>query len=105
MNLDATAVPGTPHQLRELIARGEWARPTSGVLDDYQQANLAVVPRAHAYDFLLFCTRNPKSCPLIAVTEPGSPFVDGRNGPSTCAACCRVIGCGRRACWSTNPPT
>lgn len=81
MTLDAAAVPGTPHRLRELIARGEWVRPTSGVLDDYQQANLAVVPRAHAYDFLLFCTRNPKSCPLIAVTEPGSPFVDGRDGP------------------------
>lgn len=45
------------------------------MLDDYQQANLAVVPADFAYDFLLFCTRNPKSCPVLAVTEPGDPFV------------------------------
>ncbi|GGK05497.1 putative hydro-lyase [Pseudomonas matsuisoli] len=73
-------LPSTPRELRELIAKGEWTTPTSGVLDDYQQANLAVVPRAHAYDFLLFCTRNPKSCPVIAVTEPGSPFIEGKEG-------------------------
>jgi uncharacterized protein YcsI (UPF0317 family) len=32
-----------------------------------------VVPRALAFDFLLFCQRNPKPCPLLDVTEPGSP--------------------------------
>jgi uncharacterized protein YcsI (UPF0317 family) len=26
----------------------------------------------HAFDFLLFCQRNPKPCPLLDVTEPGS---------------------------------
>lgn len=75
------SMPTTPYELRELIAQGAWTRPTSGVLDDYQQANLAVVPRAYAYDFLLFCTRNPKSCPVIAVTEPGSPFIEGQQAP------------------------
>jgi uncharacterized protein YcsI (UPF0317 family) len=67
--------PQTPAQLRQLIADGAWAKPTSGVMDDFQQANLAVVPQAFAYEFLLFCTRNPKSCPVIAVTEPGDPYV------------------------------
>lgn len=66
----------TPHQLRALIKDGHWDRPTSGVLDGYQQANLAVVPKAQAYDFLLFCMRNPKSCPLLAVTEPGNPVIE-----------------------------
>ena len=37
------------------------------------QANLAVLPREHAYDFLLFCQRNPRPCPLIEVTDPGNP--------------------------------
>jgi uncharacterized protein YcsI (UPF0317 family) len=37
------------------------------------QANLVVVPRELAFDFLLFCQRNPKPCPLLDVTEPGSP--------------------------------
>jgi uncharacterized protein YcsI (UPF0317 family) len=37
------------------------------------QANLVVVPRDLAFDFLLFCHRNPKPCPLLDVTEPGCP--------------------------------
>jgi len=37
------------------------------------QANLVVVSRELAFDFLLFCQRNPKPCPLLDVTEPGSP--------------------------------
>jgi uncharacterized protein YcsI (UPF0317 family) len=36
------------------------------------QANLVIVPREAAFDFLLFCQRNPKPCPLLDVTEPGS---------------------------------
>jgi uncharacterized protein YcsI (UPF0317 family) len=39
----------------------------------YVQANLVAVPRELAFDFLLFCHRNPKPCPLLDVTEPGSP--------------------------------
>ena len=37
------------------------------------QANLAVLPKEQAYDFLLFCQRNPRPCPLIEVTDVGSP--------------------------------
>jgi uncharacterized protein YcsI (UPF0317 family) len=37
------------------------------------QANLVVVPQSLAFDFLLFCQRNPKPCPLLDVTDPGSP--------------------------------
>ena len=37
------------------------------------QANLVVLPRDWAFDFLLFCQRNPKPCPLLDVTEPGDP--------------------------------
>jgi uncharacterized protein YcsI (UPF0317 family) len=39
----------------------------------FQQANLVVVPRELAFDFLLFSQRNPKPCPLLDVTEPGDP--------------------------------
>jgi uncharacterized protein YcsI (UPF0317 family) len=35
------------------------------------QANLAILPRELAFDFLLFCQRNPKPCPLLEVLEPG----------------------------------
>ncbi len=44
---------------------------TSGLAPGYVQANLAVLPKEYAFDFLLFCQRNPKPCPLIEVTEPG----------------------------------
>ncbi|MFO0826042.1 MAG: putative hydro-lyase [Gemmataceae bacterium] len=37
------------------------------------QANLVMLPRDWAFDFLLFCQRNPKPCPLLDVTEPGDP--------------------------------
>jgi uncharacterized protein YcsI (UPF0317 family) len=47
--------------------------PTAGMALGYVQANLVVVPRELAFDFLLFCHRNPKPCPLLDVTEPGSP--------------------------------
>jgi uncharacterized protein YcsI (UPF0317 family) len=39
----------------------------------YVHANLVVVPRALAFDFLLFCQRNPQPCPLLDVTDPGCP--------------------------------
>jgi uncharacterized protein YcsI (UPF0317 family) len=35
------------------------------------QANLAILPRDLAFDFLLFCQRNPKPCPLLEVVEAG----------------------------------
>ena len=63
----------TPQQIRHEIRAGQWRRPTSGLAPGYTQANLAVVPRALAYDFLLFCQRNPKPCPLLEVLDPGDP--------------------------------
>jgi uncharacterized protein YcsI (UPF0317 family) len=62
-----------PKVMREKIRTGEWQGPTAGCSDGYVQANLVVLPRALAYDFLLFCHRNPKPCPLLEVTDPGDP--------------------------------
>jgi uncharacterized protein YcsI (UPF0317 family) len=38
----------------------------------YAQANLAVLPKDLAYDFLLFTQRNPRSCPVLEVSDLGS---------------------------------
>jgi uncharacterized protein YcsI (UPF0317 family) len=35
------------------------------------QCNIVILPASHAHDFMQFCQRNPKPCPLIAVSEPG----------------------------------
>src|SRR5580692_5409305 len=59
-------------QLRELVRHDKHTGPTAGLALGYVQANLVVLPRDLAFDFLLFCQRNPKPCPLLDVTEPGS---------------------------------
>lgn len=61
-----------PSELRELISAGKITGQTAGMAKGYTQANLAILKKEHAFDFLLFCQRNPKSCPLIDVTEVGS---------------------------------
>lgn len=62
-----------PKVMREKIRTGEWQGLTAGCSDGYVQANLVVLPKVLAYDFLLFCHRNPKPCPLLEVTDPGDP--------------------------------
>jgi uncharacterized protein YcsI (UPF0317 family) len=58
--------------IRKAARRGELRGPTPGLAPGYVQANLVIVPREAAFDFLLFCQRNSKPCPLLDVTEPGS---------------------------------
>jgi uncharacterized protein YcsI (UPF0317 family) len=58
--------------VRQRARLGELTGPTPGLAPGFVQANLVVVPRELAFDFLLFCQRNPKPCPLLDVTEPGS---------------------------------
>jgi uncharacterized protein YcsI (UPF0317 family) len=62
----------TGKQVRLASRQGQLTGPTPGLALGYVQANLVVVPRDLAFDFLLFCQRNPKPCPLLDVTEPGS---------------------------------
>ena len=49
--------------------------PTAGIAPGFVQGNLAILPRELADDFLRFCHLNPKPCPLIGMSEPGSPEV------------------------------
>jgi uncharacterized protein YcsI (UPF0317 family) len=63
----------TGAEVRRLARSGEWTKPTSGLAPGYVQANLVCVPRDLAFDFLLFCRRNSRPCPLLDVTDPGDP--------------------------------
>src|SRR6476619_1604931 len=58
--------------VRSLARTGQLTGPTCGLAPDYLQANLVVLPQALAGDFLRFCQRNPKPCPILAVSEPGA---------------------------------
>jgi len=64
----------SPAEIRSIIRKNEWLKPTAGMASGYTQANLAILRKDLAFDFLLFCQRNPKPCPVLDVTEPGSPI-------------------------------
>jgi uncharacterized protein YcsI (UPF0317 family) len=64
----------SPQEFRSIVRHGEWTSPTVLACRGYVQANLAIVPKDWAFEFLLFCLRNPKPCPVIEVTEPGCPY-------------------------------
>jgi uncharacterized protein YcsI (UPF0317 family) len=61
----------SPQELRNLIRSRQWTTPTSGSASGYLQANLVMLPAQEAFNFLLFCVRNPKPCPILDVLEPG----------------------------------
>lgn len=60
----------TAAEARARFRKGK-VSPTSGWAPGYTQANLMILPKAQAFDFLLFAQRNPKSCPVLGVLEPG----------------------------------
>ncbi len=62
-------------QVRQAIRQGRWTAHTSGVAQDHVQGNVVILPEAQANDFLRYCQRNPKPCPLLAVSEPGEPML------------------------------
>ncbi|KRM95132.1 hypothetical protein FC19_GL002226 [Liquorilactobacillus aquaticus DSM 21051] len=62
----------SPVELRHLIREGKYTKPTSGLASGYTQANLVILPRELAYDFLLFTQRNPAPCPVLEVSDAGS---------------------------------
>ncbi len=61
----------SPQELRRQIRTRQWNTPTSGCASGYLQANLVMLPAEEAFNFLLFCVRNPKPCPILDVLEPG----------------------------------
>lgn len=63
----------TPKRVRELIRKGEITTPTAGMAKGYAQANLVILPKELAFDFMLLAQRNPKPCPILDVTDVGSP--------------------------------
>ena len=62
-----------PSEVRQLIRAGQIRTFTSGMCQGYAQANLVILPKELAFDFLLFTQRNPKPCPVLDVTEVGNP--------------------------------
>lgn len=74
-HLTAQDVPLSPEMLRRAIRRGDYSGTTSGLAPGYLQGNLAILAAEYADEFLRFCVNNPRPCPVIAVSEPGSPRI------------------------------
>jgi uncharacterized protein YcsI (UPF0317 family) len=63
----------TPAQRARLdIREKRHTGTTRGLALGYVQCNLAVVPQALAFDFMLYCQRNARACPVLEVCDPGS---------------------------------
>jgi len=64
----------TPSQQERIdIREGRHTGTTRGLALGYVQCNLVVINQALSYEFLLYCQRNPRACPVIEVTDPGNP--------------------------------
>jgi uncharacterized protein YcsI (UPF0317 family) len=61
--------------VRGAVRAGEYASHTAGLGKGTLQANLAIMPERTALDFMRFCQRNPKPCPLVGVTDTGDPMM------------------------------
>jgi uncharacterized protein YcsI (UPF0317 family) len=60
---------------RAAIRAGTFTGHTSGIARDHVQGNIVILPQSLAGDFLRYCQRNPKPCPVLAVSEPGDPML------------------------------
>lgn len=58
-------------ELRAAIREGSYLGHTAGLADGMLQANLAILPQEFALDFMRYCQRNPKPCPLVGVSDTG----------------------------------
>lgn len=63
----------SPAEYRAACRDGSYTGSSRGVCLGYLECNLVILRREHAYDFLVYCQRNPKACPVLEICEPGDP--------------------------------
>jgi len=61
--------------VRQRIRSGDYTSHTAGLGKGKLQANIAILPERYALDFMRFCQRNPKPCPLVGVSDTGHPVM------------------------------
>lgn len=74
--------PEPPHHLdpngesaaiRHKIRAGKITGTSRGLAHGFVQCNLAILQKEFAFDFLLYCQRNQRACPVLEVLDPGNP--------------------------------
>jgi hypothetical protein len=101
----AALANGSPRDVRLACRGGAFSGQTSGLAPGHVQGNLAILPQSLAADFLRFCHKNPKPCPVIGVAEPAIRTCRSSAPISISAPTCHATGCGRTACFSRSRPT
>jgi len=74
-SVERSVAAGVRERLR--MRAGDFSGATAGLAPGNVQANLVILPKALAHDFLRFSQANPKPCPVLAVSEPGDPQLPG----------------------------
>ncbi len=69
----ATGEFASPKQVRLACRDGLFNGTTRGLAMGFVQCNLVVLREAYAYEFLLYCQRNQRACPVLEVTDTGDP--------------------------------
>lgn len=69
----ATDDLSSPSGVRLACREGRHTGTTRGLAIGFVQCNLVVIRRKHAYEFLLYCQRNSRACPVLEVTDTGDP--------------------------------
>ncbi len=78
MTVDAKTYTGDrsdPREVRRAARHGGFTGYTAGLAPGRVQANICILPKAWAEDFMLFCQRNPGPCPLLARSDVGNPHL------------------------------
>jgi uncharacterized protein YcsI (UPF0317 family) len=68
-------IGATAQHVRTVIRTGSYTGHTAGLAAGKLQCNLAILPERYALDFLRFCQRNPKPCPVVGVSDSGNPYL------------------------------
>ena len=62
-------------EVRTEIRAGRYTAHTAGLGRGSLQANLVIMPEEFALDFMRYCQRNPKPCPITGVSDTGNPMM------------------------------
>ncbi len=61
------------------IRQNLYSGHTAGLVADCLQGNLIIVPKNVAFEFSKYCQRNPKACPVIAISDVGNSKIPYLN--------------------------
>ena len=63
----------SPQEVRLACREGRLNSTTRGLAFGFVQCSLVVLRERYAYEFLLYCQRNQRACPVLEVTDTGDP--------------------------------